>query len=207
MRSSFEARPFSASAEFVADASPANPGGGSEATMDLEARLEIEREVLRQELQSTLGAEFESRVAAALEALETAGNALRDRDREERAALPEALLALAVGIAERILRQELETRPEAILPVLGEALEALGGRDPSIVQLAPATLSGMRSRHADALERFEETWRARFEGDAELTGGDARVIAGPRQVSLEIAPLLERIRRTLTDDVDGGAPA
>jgi len=136
-------------------------------------------------------------VRGALCALEEAARELRARDARAQAALAPAALELAVAVAERILRREIDRDLGSLAPCLEEALAALRPTAATCLALAPADLAAVEAGAADAVAKLAETWNARLVADPALAPGEARVESGGAQVELVWDRVVERFRRTL----------
>lgn len=120
----------------------------------------------------------------------------------------EQLLELACDIARQVVRQELRTQPQALLPVVREALDLLvdEGRA-ATVRLNPADYASLES--ALGQEQGAQA-KVQWLSDASIAQGDVRVDAGGSHIN---AGLEQRWRRAVaalglvSTWYDGGADA
>lgn len=138
-------------------------------------------------------------VATAVEALEAALGGLRERERQRDEAVVHAALSLAIAVARQLLRREIEVDPEALLPCLADAFEALPAGGEIVLALAPADLARLEAGGAEALRGLAVRWNARLSQDARLRPGEARVEAAGAQVELALDPMLARVEQALRE--------
>ncbi|MBS7351312.1 MAG: flagellar assembly protein FliH [Comamonas sp.] len=89
------------------------------------------------------------------------------------------LLQLACDIARQVVRQELRTNPQALMPVVREALDMLGAETkPAVVRLHPADWQVLESHLRAAMPNPKIEWLA----DASVQPGDCLVQSQGAQV-------------------------
>ena len=94
-------------------------------------------------------------------------------------ALADDLLKLASDIARQVVRQELRCNPEALLPVVREALDMLGAESkPILVRLNPSDLEQLGTQLKAAHPQPKIEWLA----DASVKPGDCLVESAGAQV-------------------------
>ena len=104
------------------------------------------------------------------------------------------LLATAVEIAHQVLRQSLSIKPELLLPVVREAVEALPFASGHPVLLAhPDDAVLIRERMGDSLAHN----RCRILDDPSLTRGGCRVELGASEVDATLETRWKRVVETL----------
>lgn len=100
--------------------------------------------------------------------------------KQMQAATAQELLNLACDIARQVVRQELRSQPQALLPVIREALDMLVDESrPVTLRLNPADLEVL-----DAPLRAEHGAHSRIQwvGDASIAGGDVKVESGGSEI-------------------------
>lgn len=120
------------------------------------------------------------------------------------------LVALAVAVAERIVRRELATDPDALAPIVERALSALGDASPVQLRLAPAVTEALADGRAVDLAALAAEHGLRVEADPRLSPGDARVLAERTSVDARLSESLRRIAEELRETAEhalaDGAP-
>ncbi|MEX8192074.1 FliH/SctL family protein [Comamonas guangdongensis] len=105
---------------------------------------------------------------------------LEDSFRQMQAAAAQDLLKLACDIARQVVRQELRSQPQALLPVVHEALDMLVEESrPVTVRLNPADHAAL-----DEALRAEHGAHSRIQwvGDAAIAGGGVKVECGDTEI-------------------------
>jgi flagellar assembly protein FliH len=104
------------------------------------------------------------------------------------------LLDLAVDIAAQVLRQELQVRPEALLPVVREAMALVSAAHvhPSI-HLAPQDFERVRA----ALQADGQFHGCRFLSDPAIGPGGCRVVSSHGEVDATLPTRWRRVLQTL----------
>lgn len=115
------------------------------------------------------------------------------------------LVQLALRVAEKILRQRLESRPETIVPMVEEALQAARGHvgGPILVRAHPddaATLSGLQARLRAQGPRWESL---DVLADPEMGRGGLRIETAFGTIDASVETQLRAIEQIL---LQGGAP-
>jgi flagellar assembly protein FliH len=123
---------------------------------------------------------------------------LQARIDELSSATADSLLDLAVDIAAQVLRREVQTRRDAILPVVQEALAMVVGSHPSpTVHLAPRDFELVR----ESLAGDGQLQGCRFVADASVAPGGCRIETPHGEVDATVATRWRRVVQTLGVDV------
>jgi type III secretion protein L len=111
---------------------------------------------------------------------------------------------LALRIAEKILRQKLETSPEALAPVVDEALRSLQAQPQSrvVLRVHPDDRSPLEERKARWLARFPGLESLKVVADEELPRGSCRIESDFGMVDATIETQLRVIERHLLGGED-----
>lgn len=181
--------------------SPAG-GTGKAAKSEQERLEEVEREAYQKGFEAgrSSGREMaEQKLEAVLarfaESIAALARTRRDLVRETEA----DLIRLAVVIAEKVVREHLEAHPEAVLPMVREALE-------KVKEAAPVTLylsADDYERVKEFLERQSEHFRGRevhLKVNPEFRRGDCRVECPLGTVDGRLSEQFRRIERALLQD-------
>ena len=120
-----------------------------------------------------------ARLVAMLRNIETARQQMLDK-------LAEQILDLALDVANQVVRTTLKLRPELIVPVVREAMQALPAvQGEPLLVLNPADAEFVREQLAEELER--DHWRVAVDPNMkpggcriETTGGDIDATVGKR---------------------------
>lgn len=106
----------------------------------------------------------------------------------------DALLDLAVDIAAQVLRHEVQTRRETILPVVREALALVEqARAQPTLRLAPADIELVRA----ALQDDGQLQGCRIVADAAIVPGGCRIESSSGEIDASLATRWRRVLQTL----------
>lgn len=120
--------------------------GQQQAAQDWQARMS--------DYQNNLGRDTAQRLNAVLHAAETSVQGLPQQ-------MAPDLLQLATDIARQVVRQELRCNPQALLPVVSEALDMLGAETkPALVRLNPEDFKQLETHLRAALPNPKVEWLA-----------------------------------------------
>ncbi len=114
------------------------------------------------------------------------------------------LLALAVRIAERIVRRELSVDKAAAARAVLEAVGLAAGRSRATVRVNPADRAAVEEAHAELHRRFAEVEDVEVVADESVERGGCRVLTAAGEVDMEVATQLERIERLLVGESEAG---
>ena len=106
-------------------------------------------------------------------------------------------VGLAIGIAERIVRREIEKRPEISEAWIAEALQLAAGSSEITIRLSPQDMSHLRGHAEKLCEATAGVAEARFEADASITPGGCVVETRHGVVDQQIESQLERLAEEL----------
>lgn len=128
-----------------------------------------------------------ARLAAVLQNIEGARQEMQER-------LAEEILELALDVANQIVRTSLKVRPDLILPLVREAVQALPAvqGEPMLV-LNPADADFVREQLAGELERG----RWRIAADAGLPPGECRIESAGGDVDATLGKRWARVMEAL----------
>lgn len=134
-----------------------------------------------------------------LPALSQAAQALRDeRDRWllrwERAAVE-----LGVAIAEKLLRTNLETKPELATGMIADALQLAAGQTQLRVLLHPADLERLGERAGQVVEALTSCADPELIADPALSPGGCRIETRYGEIDARLETMLQRISEELLD--------
>lgn len=108
------------------------------------------------------------------------------------------LLALACGIAERLIQRELTQRPEIRDTWIREALELASAPGPMRLHLNPNDLEGLAESAADFKQKFEQLAPTELVADEQVPAGECRVTTEDAEVDMRVKSQLERLQQELT---------
>ena len=136
--------------------------------------------------------------AAAIEAARDSVSKAIERSQRE-------VARLALRVAEKILRQKLETTPEALIPVVDEALRSLQAQPRSrvVLRVHPDDRSVLEERKARWLARFPGLESLKVVADEELPRGSCRIESDFGMVDASIGTQLRVIERHLLGGEEG----
>jgi len=110
------------------------------------------------------------------------------------------LLALAMGIAERVVRRELAAGRGAPAEAVFEAISLASARSKVVARLNPADLKAVEGAHAEISRRFADMKDFRLVADESIARGGCLVTTDAGSVDLEMETQLERIESVLVGE-------
>jgi flagellar assembly protein FliH len=132
--------------------------------------------------------------AADLQRLETLLAGFRTEFDDLAGCTADVLLDLAIDIAAQVLRQEVQTRPEVILPVVREALALIEGTHAHpTVHLAPVDFELVRA----AVQADGHFQGCRFVSDSSVDPGGCRIESASGQIDATLPTRWRRVIQTL----------
>jgi flagellar assembly protein FliH len=190
-------RPFLAPAEAPAPATPtpsaeAAPAddGSDETRRAFQAGYELGREELRSQIES-IGESF----VKSLEALAEFRARLRDRYERE-------LLELALGVAKKVVQQELAARPEIWLGMLRNAVRHTVDRERIVVRVPPALAAFLRTSMPDLRAALEDVKEIELVEDPGLPQGGCVIESRFGEVDIGVETQLEAAEHALVHAED-----
>jgi flagellar biosynthesis/type III secretory pathway protein FliH len=141
--------------------------------------------------------DVEQHVAGALPAIRQIVAQLNDAQAEWQRQWEQSAVRVATAIAERVIRRELDRRPEITLELVSEALRLTAGATDVSVRLNPADherLGPQVNRLAEAIGQLAPT---DVVADPEITPGGCRVVTKFGEVDLQIESQLRQIEQEL----------
>jgi len=112
------------------------------------------------------------------------------------------LLGLAVAVAGRIVRRELQADTGAVARAVAEAASLAAERSRVVIRVNPADLEALGAAHQDLPRLFAEIQEVRVVGDETVERGGCRLITESGEVDMRVATQLERIGRLLAGEAD-----
>lgn len=111
-----------------------------------------------------------------------------------RQSVAEELLALALDLAQAMLKTALPVRPELLLPVIEQALHGISAlQSPVVLHLHPLDLSLVRT----GLNEKYQTTDLRLMADASLERGDCRIETPSNEVNATLGTRWQRLGQAL----------
>lgn len=159
-----------------------------------EAREEAER------LRAQAMAEGRERGLAAVTELLVSARASASR---ARAAAEGDLRVLAVRVAEKILGRELSLRPEAVVDVAAQALDAAGAAGQVLLRCHPDDLAALERGRPRLLERCRRAQAVHVRADAGVPRGGCIVETELATIDARLSTQLDAIERALRGDDAG----
>ena len=162
-----------------------------------EAHEQIESRA--RELASQLLAE---KLRHVLPALESAISGLQiERDRWL-SSWEKSAVGLAVAIAEKILRQELETRPEVAIPIIAEALQLAAGQPHVQVSMHPRDIELIQQAGLEMAQRLNTLGEGELVADERISRGGCLIDTRHGVIDARLETQLERIAAELVAGSD-----
>jgi flagellar assembly protein FliH len=114
-------------------------------------------------------------------------------------ALPE-MVRLALAVAEHILHQEVQVRPEVVAGMVAASLAQFVGERRLIVRLAPADAERLQARKGDLLRRVPGLQELELVPDTALSPGDFHLQGEHGYVSAALADQLSLVAAALLEE-------
>jgi len=172
---------------------------GDELRRTMEAQIIQAREQGRAQGKSEAQAEVERAAAArmepALRAFESMAKDLAQQKQLVRTSAEEDVVKLSIAIAQRILRRELSTDPEAVLGLVKAALGKLQAREMRRLKLAPQDAALVETHRS----RLDLPQGLQIVADASLLSGSAIFETTRGELDASTTSQLAEIERGLTD--------
>lgn len=146
--------------------------------------------------------EFAKSVTGVSAALKTCVDELNRRKMQLQADAEADMLHLAVAIAQRIVRQEMSVNPEAILPVVREAVSLCNNRSDLTLRLNPADIEVVEKEIPALQGVFTDLGRVDIVGDANIERGGALLQNRSSAVDLRLAQQFAALERALAGSVN-----
>jgi flagellar assembly protein FliH len=180
--------PPPAASAAVPTASPEPPPadeGSDETRRAFQAGYELGRDELRSQIES-IGESF----VKSLEALAEFRARLRDRYERE-------LLELALGVARKVVQQELQARPEIWLGMLRNAVRHTVDREHIVVRVPPAVAAFLRTSMPEVRAALEDVKEVEVVEDPGLTQGGCVIESRFGEVDIGVETQLEAAEQAL----------
>lgn len=152
----------------------------------------------RNDIQGTVKKHLDERLDKAFPAIDAALDQLEAKEKQWTAQWESAGIRLAMAVAEKILRSELTTHPEKILPALREALELTAQSHSIHIRLSQDDYETLLPEINALLEKFQRVGKTEIVSDPALLSGDCVVETPMGEIDMQIKSQLERIAEELT---------
>ena len=130
--------------------------------------------------------------------LEEVGASLHRKRVELEGLAERELVRLAISIAGRIVKVEIEANADAIAPAnVHRAVELAARRHGIVVRVNPKDLVAVKEHLPGVVAAFPETEGIRLQADAKVASGGCVVVTEEGAVDAEIATQLDEIERSL----------
>jgi flagellar assembly protein FliH len=136
-------------------------------------------------------------LATVLPALKQAVQNIHDARHEWLTQWDSGAVHLATAIAERIIRRQLQEKPEIVLTLVREALELVAGHGEIRILLNPLDLQSLGDQVRLVVEELSPLIKTELKGDPEITAGGCRVETHFGVIDQQIESQLQRIEEEL----------
>lgn len=153
--------------------------------------------------EKTAREEFQKNTGAVAGALQ---NALRDMAEKKVALQAEAeadLLRLAVEVARRIVRREVEVDARFVVPIVGEAIALTNNRSDLIVRVNPADEKVVKEELPGLRVLFNDLGRVELRADSGIEPGGAVVMSREGEVDMRLLQQFKALELALVGDTKG----
>ncbi len=116
------------------------------------------------------------------------------------------VVRMALRVAEKVLRRKLETTPEAMLPMVDEALRSLQGQQQTriVLRIHPADQPVLEGRRQHWLERHPSIGSLQIVVDESMSRGGCRIESEFGMVDATVETQIETIERHLLGEEGKG---
>ena len=152
------------------------------------------------EAEATIRAQYEERLGVALSALERATAELTGLHRQLVQEAETDIVRLALRIASRLLRREVEDDPTWMEPVLAEALAKVPDKRGIAVRMHPTDAEVASERKRLILEQVPGLERVEFFGDEALARGACVIASQGTRLDASLGSTWERLSAELLAD-------
>jgi flagellar assembly protein FliH len=142
--------------------------------------------------------EIEQRLQTLLPALTSAVAEIQQSRSEWRAHWERRAIELAIAIAQRVLRREVEQKPEIALDLAQEALELAAGAGRVTLCLHPRDCETFGDRAKKLAAQFAKTLQVEVNADGEVSPGGCRIVSDFGEIDQRLESQLQRIEEELT---------
>jgi flagellar assembly protein FliH len=156
------------------------------------------REAARQEAEAGIQAKLEQQLQTILPALEAVIQSLQHSQQTWLKHWEQRTVHLAIAIAERVIRRELQQTPEISVDLIRESLELAMGGGSIRIHLNPQDCESIRAVLPTLLNQIGSLSPAEIVPDADVRPGGCRVATEFGTVDQQIETQLERIAEELT---------
>jgi flagellar assembly protein FliH len=139
-------------------------------------------------------------LSSAVEALRQLGDEIAQAQQNWLARSEDHVVRVAVAIAERIIRRELQQDPKIPLILVREAMELAAGNSLMRVVLNPADFQALGARVHDLAQAFARNSQVEVTQDEQVTAGGCRVDTRWGTIDQTIEAQLSRITEELLAD-------
>ncbi len=130
--------------------------------------------------------EFLDRTGRTVEALETLLKELETRQIDLRSQAEADLMDLALAIARRIVRREIDLDPEYVLPAVREAIGLSTNRSDLTVRLHPDDMAVVEAELPELHSVFTDLGKVHPLADSSLARGEVRVVSMEGEIDLRL---------------------
>jgi flagellar assembly protein FliH len=110
-----------------------------------------------------------------------------------------AAVRLSVAIAEKLIRHEIEHRPESVVAVVSETLQLAAGNPHIKIRMHPADIEQLREYGQEVLHRLNSLGESALLPDEEITRGGCLIETRHGTIDARIETQLERITQELLE--------
>lgn len=147
--------------------------------------------------------EFAEHTGTLVQALSAALEGMNQRKLSLQAEAEADLLRLAMEIARRVVRREVQLDENFILPIVREAIALTNNRSDLLIWVNPADYAAVE-RELPGLEAvFSDLGRAELREDAKIERGGVRVLNREGEVDMRLHQQLSALERALVGDTQG----
>ncbi len=120
------------------------------------------------------------------------------------------LVELALGVARKVVGQEVSVRPDVVGRLLREALQRIEHAGPLTIRMNPGDLERLADIQVQLLNGLGDSGRVRFEADASLSAGGCFIESAAGDIDARVEQRFRIVEDALLDqcrmDADGREP-
>ncbi len=147
--------------------------------------------------------EFEARVGGLNGALQHILSELNFRKQTIQAQAEADMLALAVEIAKKIVKREVEVDEKFVFPLVMEAVALTNTRNDLVIKVNPANQQALEEEIPTLNAVFNDIGRVSIAADAGIEPGGVKVVSRDGEVDLRLEEQFAALERALVGDTEG----
>lgn len=144
-----------------------------------------------------------SELAGAIEALRSAASSAAEASKQQILSLEREVVLLALAVAERIVRRELDEDDELAVRIVKEALAKAASASKAVVRISPRDMAAVQSALGELRGRLRAGSEISVEADEAVPPGGCLVVTDLGEVNAILEDRIGELRRALLEAAPG----